>query len=875
MRFLRAWASRVASLVTAARREEDFSAEIESHLQMHTDDNLRAGMSPAEARRAALLQLGGIEGLKERQRDQAGVPLLRHLWRDVRYSARTLRRNPAFATVTIVTLALGIGATTAIFTLVNAVLLRPLPYAEGDRLALIWSTDEARGSREVSASYPVFEAWRDDTRSLEGIAALTSRAVTLGGAEQPELVPAIQTTADFFRVLHVDALMGRVFSNIDALPGASPAAVLSDTAWKRQFGGRSDIIGATVTVNQRPHVVIGVVPATMHFIPTEVEQVYTLLPRETNRAHGYLRVLARLRPDVSFDEAQAELNVLSGRIAAAFPRTDANTGANLVPLAAAVGAPLRDGLLILLALVGAVLLIACTNVANLLLARNASRQHELGLRVSLGAGRPQIFQQLVTESLLLAFAGGAAGLVLAHILTDGLVAMLADGIPVPRLETVGIDRTVLGFAFGTALATGLLFGVGPAMIAVPRRLSASAREAGRSIAGGRGGRRTRATLVVVETAVALVLLAAGAILGRSFIELRGTSSGFVADDVLVVAVRLPATLAPGAPRAAFFEEVRARVESLPRVRSAAFVSNLPMAGARDTLQFHLHGQPGAKALSANFNIATPGYFRTMSVPVSAGREFTPADAASAPAAVVINETAARRFWPGINPIGRQIALAGRPIAFTVVGVTGDVRQSDLGTAPRPEIFLSGLQNGPDWPTFALVVGASSDPLSLAADVRTSLRAVDPDVAIARVATMEEVVAGRLAQPRIYTTLLGAFAVLALVLAAVGLYGVMAYSVTQRTRELGVRLALGSTPGAVMALMLKQGAALTAAGILTGIAGAHLMAQWVATLLPGARAGDRLTLVAVAAAMLLVGCAASYIPARRAAGVDPLVALRAE
>ena len=875
MRSLRAWLIRLVSLRSLSRRDDDFRAELESHIQLHTEDNIRAGMPPDEARRQAMLRIGGVEGLRERQRDRTGVPVLQHLWGDMRYGVRVLRKNATFSAITIATLALGIGANTSIFTLVNAVLLRPLPYEQADRLALLWTTDGRSGDREISSSYPDFESWQDGARSFEQMAALTSRAVTLGGAEQPELVPAIQTTTTFFRVVGVDALVGRVFDNSDAAPEAQAVAVLSDAAWHRQFGGRREAIGSTISINGRPHVLIGVVPSDMHFIPTEVEQVYTLLPRETDRQHGYLRVVARVRPDATFEAARAELDVIARRNAAEFPTTNSNSGVSVVPLEAAVGAPVRDALLILLSIVAAVLLIACTNVANLLLARNASRQHELSLRISLGAGRSRIVQQLLTESLLLALAGGAAGLLLAPVLTDALLAMLGDNAPLPRIEKVRLDGTVLLFALTISVVTGLLFGVGPAALSTPRRLSSSAHDAGRSIAGSTTGRRTRAALVVAETAIALVLLAAAAVLVRSFVELRATPPGFSADHVLAVGIRLPPAIAPGAPRAAFFEDLRARVESLPGVRSAGLVSSLPMGGGSDTLQFVVNDRPTAKPSSANFNIASPGYFRTMRIPVTAGREFTAADSGPAPQTIVINETAARQFWPGAEPLGKQITLRGRPVTMTVVGVTGDVRQSDLGTVPRPEIFLSALQLTPEWSEFALVVHTTPEPASLVADVRASLRSANPDVAIARIGAMEDVVAGRLAQPRVYTTLLGAFATLALVLAAVGLYGVIAYSVTQRTRELGVRLALGSTPSALVAAILKHGALLTGVGIAIGLAGAYVATRAISTLLPGTKADDPWTLSAAAALMFAVGCAAAYIPARRAARVDPLIALRAE
>ena len=874
MRALRAALRRLLSLVRG-RADADFEAELESHLQMHTDDNIRAGMSPAEARRQAVLRLGGLEAVKERQRDRAGVPIFQHLWRDVTYGARVMRRAPAFTAVAVATLALGIGANTSIFTVVNAVLLRPLPYADPERLVLIWSTDETKGTREISSSYPDFETWRDQTRSFEGVAALTSRMATLGGDDLAELIPAIQTTPDFFRVLGVRASLGRVFGEADGAADAAPVAVLSDAAWMRQFGGRGDIVGATISVNRRPHTVIGVVPSAMHFIPTEVEQVYTLLPRETQWSHGYLRVVARLRAGVTLEAARAELDLVARRTAAEQPATHAGTGATAVSLVTAVGAPVRQGLLILLSIVGAILLIACTNVANLMLARNASRQQELALRVSLGAARGRILQQLLVESLMLALLGGVAGILLATLLTSGLLWLLSDNVPVPALDRIGLDVRVLFYAFALSVGTGLLFGVVPAAVAAPGRMRTSIREAGRAMTGGRAAQRTRAVLVVVETALALVLLATGAMLGRSFLQLRATAPGFGVEDVLAIGIRLPETLAPAVARETFFETLRAQLERLPGVRAVGGVSSLPMAGGSDSLQLRLPDVAGAKPVSAMVNLATPGYFKTMRIPVVAGREFTADDGAAAPAVAVVNQAAARRFWQGSNPIGRRILFTGAPTPVTVVGVTGDVRQSDLATAPRSEVFLSALQPGPDWNGFALVVQASGDPMSLVPDVRGALRAVNPDVAISRIATVEEVVAGRLAQPRIYTMLLGVFAVVALSLAAVGLYGVIAYSVTQRTRELGIRLALGSTPAALAGSVLRDGTTLTAVGVAIGLAGAYVASQSVAGLLPGSRAGDPITLAGVAALMLLVGAAASYIPARRAGRVDPLAALRAE
>jgi predicted permease len=616
MRGIRAWFVRLAALVGRDRRDQDFGDELDSHIQLHTDDLIRAGMRPSEARRTALIRLGGLEAAKERRRDRQTFQGLHHLGRDLQFAARTLRRQPTFTVVTVLTLTLGIAANTSIFTLVNAALLNPLPYDEPERLAMIWGTDLASGERESSISYPDFEAWRH-ARSFGDLAAFTSRPVVLRSGEQPELVPAVQTTTMLFRVLRVAPVLGRTFDESDAAPGAPATAVLSESTWKRLFAGRLDVAGRSVMVNQQPHTIIGVVPAAMHFIPTEQEQVYTLLPRETDRRHGYLRTVGRLRSGITIESAQSEMDVVARRLAREFPRTNANTGARVVPLADVGGRPVRDALLLLLGLVAAVLLIACTNVASLLLARNASRQHELALRVSLGASRGRILQQLLAESLLLAVLSGAAGVIVAQVVTDLLTVLLEGAVPMPRLERAGFDTTVATFAAGISLVTALLCGSVPAFAAASRRI-ARLGDSGRTMAGHRRARRARAVLVVFETAVALVLLTAAAMAGRAFVELRGTAPGFVPDGVLVIGLRLPPDLVPGTPRAAFFNEVQSRIDGLPGVQASGFVSNLPLAGGSDSLQFQVFDQPGAKPTSATFNVATPGYFESMRIPFVVG-----------------------------------------------------------------------------------------------------------------------------------------------------------------------------------------------------------------------------------------------------------------
>jgi putative ABC transport system permease protein len=878
MRRLRAWKARVGGLFGGVRRDRDLRDEIDSHLQMHIDDNLRAGLPPAEARRQAFLRLGGVEALKEDYRERRSVPLLEHLAQDVGFAVRVLRRTPAFTAVAVLTLGLGLGANTAVFSVVNAVLLRPLPFPQSDRLMLIWATNTKNGDQRDVASYPDFEEWKASGRSFDGMAALTSRAVTLAGPDQALLAPGLQTTAGFFETLGVAPALGRTFQQSDGVSSEARVAVLSDALWRRQFGARADVVGEPIRVNEELYTVIGVMPAGFVFDPVEPEQVYTLLAPDPNRNRGFLRVVGRLRPGVDRAAAQAEMDSVAARIARDFPKSNANVGVNVMPLVDAGVGDARTGLLLFLGVVTLVLLIACTNVANLMLSRNAQRERELAIRTAMGAGRRRIIQQLLTESLVLSLAGGLLGVLLATWGTRVLVVLLSSTAPIPRIEATHSDWWVLGFAFALSLLTGILFGVVPALVAAPTTLNDTLREFSRSVTAGARGRRARAVLMIAETALALVLLAGAGMLLNSLYVLRSTAPGFTAEKLLTVEFWLPEKkLGAPAARAAFYAGLLARVRTVSGVRSAALVADLPLGGGANTLGFKIPGR-GDTFISANFNIVSAGYFRTMEIPLRAGREFTGEDRATTERVIVINDAAARRFWPGENAVGKQIL---RPISrtvtdtLTVIGVAGDVRQRSLGAEARPEMFLSSMQPGPDWPYMVLVVRTSVEPTSLAGAIKAAARAVDRDVPIARMRTIDDVLAGSLAQPRVYTALLGAFAALALVLATVGLYGVVSYSVAQRTHEIGIRMALGAAPGDVMRMVLRHGAAYAVAGTVLGLAGGVAFMRLLTSVMPAAPAGGVGTLAAVSVLLLGVALAASYIPARRGSRVDPVVALRSK
>ena len=882
MRRLRATFVRFFSLFERDRLDRELAAELESHLAMHIEDNLRGGMTATEARRQALLKLGGVAQVTERYRERRGLPVLENLLRDLGFSARMLRRNPGFAAVAVLTLGLGIGVNTAIFSVVNAVILRPLPFPDPARLVLIWATNTESGDTEDVATYPDFADWRARSRSFEQMAAFTTRGMTIAGGDQTELVRAVQATPGFFETLGVAPALGRTFRPEENEPGAAQVAVLSDGGWKQFFGGRTDVLGKTIRANETMYTIIGVMAPDFRvsFSPGPPEQIYVPLVRDPSRGHGFLRVLGRLRPRIDRPEAQAEMDVITAGLARQYPDTNQAVGARIVPLGEALVGQVRTGLTILLGVVTLVLLIACTNVASLLLARSASRQKELALRAALGASRARLLQQMITESTLLSVIGGAFGLLLASWTAPLLARMLARSFDIPRIESTSTDGWVLGFTLLLSLATGLLFGTVFAPVTASANLDQSLRESGRTATGGPRGRRLRGGLVVIETALALVLLTGAGVLLKHFWTLRATAPGFEPENVLTASFALPDRLSGEPARWRFFEEILERAEALPGARSAALVSSLPLGQGWDSLQFHIPGRPDPapdEGFSANFNIVSPGYFRTMGIPIRAGRELTWQDAAGAPGVIVINEAAARKFWPGENPVGKMIALPGdgSETLLTVAGVAGDVRQMGLGREPRPEIFLNSQQPAPSWSWLTLVIRTSTDPALVAGPVKGLARSVDRDVPIAEVRTLEEVLALSVAEPRIYTLLVGLFAALALALAGVGLYGVVSYTVSQRTSEMGIRLALGADRGGVVRLVLREGLALALAGasigLLASLAVARLFARWM----PGTQPSDPLTLAAVSALLIGVALTATWVPARRASRVDPTIALRWE
>ncbi len=877
---LRSVLARVRGLFLGARPGREFDEELESHLRMHADDNVRAGMTPEEARRQAVLALGSLPGIAEECRDRRGYPALAHLLQDFRYGARALRKNRAFTTVAVLTLGLGIGANTAIFSVVNAVVLQPLPYPEQERLVHVWATNESAGDREDVASYADFAEWRAAAKSFTRLAAYTSRTVTIDGVDRAELVTALQATPGFFEVLGVAPARGRTFLDADTAPGAPPVALIADSLWQSRFGRGPDVIGKDIVINEERRTIVGVLPAGFEFSTIGSEQVYVPRPVDFKRGHSFLRVIGRLQHGIDRQAAQVEMDAITARIAAANPDTNEGVGANVVPLARAVAGDARTGLLVVLGVVFIVLLIACANVVNLVLARHSTRHRELALRAALGASRWRILQQLVAESLLLSLCGGAVGLLLSTWGTRILVLGLSANFKVSRIESAHVDPTVLAITLAVCVVSGLLFGVAPALSDAAPGLAKGLRESSRTISSRRN-RRMQALLIVGETGLALILLAAAGTLLNSLLAMRPAELTLASEHVLVIDSWVPGSIATNRrERLRYFEDVRARVGVVPGVRSSALVASLPLSGGADTLDFHIKGRPDPapdEAWSANFNIASAGYFSTMSIPVLTGREFTADDREGARQAIVVNQSAARRFWPDENAVGQEIMLPGtgeKTIVATVVGVAGDVRQASLGTPARPEIYLAVEQQGPDW-HLTLVARTDGDAAKFAGVLKDVAQSVNRHIPVAGVYPLREVLDRSLAEARLLTAILAVFAGLAILLAAVGLYGVVSYSVAQRTSEIGIRLALGAERRRVVRAVLAQALRLSLAGSVLGLIGAAASVRLLLSLFDGAKAGGPLTLAAVALLLNAVALGAGYLPARRAARIDPAVALRNE
>jgi len=868
------------NLVHRDARERDLDAEVRSYAAMLEEEMVERGLPREEARRRAAIEVGGAEQVKEDVRAVRMGALLEATGRDARHALRALARTPGFTLAAVAALALGIGATTAIFSVVDAVLLRPLPYRDPEGLAVVFN----HGFTAVSPANLL--DWKRQATRLSGLAAAESWGTNLGGGDRTERLEGVHVSADLFPMLGVTPLQGRLFGPEEDRPGSPRAVLLGYRLWQRRFGGDPGIVGRPILLDGEAHTVVGVMPRGFEFPPfwatgAELWAPLALADRSANREAESLRAFARLAPGASLAEARAELAAIAARLERAYPGT--NRDVTLRALDDVVVGHVRLALYVLLGAVSFLLLIACANVAHMLLARAAARQREIALRAALGAGRGRLLRQLLTESLVLALIGGAAGVGLAAAALRALVAISPGNLP--RLETAGLDPSVLVVTALVSLATGVAFGVVPALQAARQDPSASLREGERGSTAG-GGHRLRRALMASELGLALVLLVGAGLMIRTFVALRAFDPGFDTRHVVSAVVSLTGSRAADPPRRlAFYREMLERVRALPGVEQAATINHLPLAGDVWRVPFHVEGRPldaPGEGPRATYRVVSPGYFATMSLPLVRGRDFGADDALGADGVVIVNESVAQRFWPGVDPVGRRITLDDpeKPVWLTVVGVARNAARGEWAAAPDQEVYLPLLQSrtylekeGGPFTFMTLVVKAREDPGAIASSVRSAVWQLDGSVAVSDLQTMEEVVAHSTASPRFYLLLLGSFAAVALVLAAVGVYGVMSYSVARRRGEIGIRMALGARPRDVLALVMGESLGVAAAGAVSGLACALALTRLMSGLLYGVAASDPATFASVAAVLTLVALVAAWLPARRAIRADPLAALR--
>jgi putative ABC transport system permease protein len=882
---MRRFLSRLANLFRGQGAERELAREIESHLALLQDDFERRGLPPEEAKLAARRAYGGVEQAKELHRDERSFMWIEQRFKDIRYAARSLLRTPGFTAVATITLALGIGANTAIFSVIDAVLVRPLAYRDPDRLVTVLHD----GNDPVSVANYI--DWRDRSSAFQAMAAAEYWSPNLTGSDQPEHLLGLRVTQNLLPLLGVEPLLGRVFAEGEDQAGAEHEVVLSYRLWDRRFSRDPNVLGKPITLNGEQYRVVGVMPPSFQFAPFWATHAELWAPdafgnRLHNRGGNSLRVFARLKPEVTLAQARAEIAAITQGLERQYPGT--NRRVLVTPLKENVVGKVETPLLVLLGGVGFVLLIACANVAHMLLARTADREVEIAVRTALGADRRRVILQLLTENLLLAGAGALAGLLLAVWGTKALVALSPANIP--RLDAVGIDGRVALFLLSVTVLTALVSGLAPAMRAAVGNLSGSLKEGGRGGADGARRNRLRSFLVASEFALAFMLLIGAGLMIRSFSSMRSVDPGFNPHHVLSMVVSVAGSQeAQPERRAIFYRQLLDGVRALPGVESAGGINHLPLEGDIWGWSFMIDGRPAARpgeSPLAVYRIVMPGYFRTMRLPVLRGREISGGDDVRAPGVVMINEQAATQYWPGDDPLGKQISFAAdklnRPIWLTVIGIVKNARQDDWTSRPGPEAYLAALQNqeflsepGPHMAYLTLVVRAGGAPAEMASAVKKTVWSFDRNLPISDVVTMDGVVADATAEPRFEMLLLGLFAGVALVLAAVGIYGLMNYSVGRRTHEIGVRISLGADRTDVLRLVLRQGMAAALAGTVVGVGGSLLLSQLMAKMLYGVRPIDPLTFGGVAMVLALAALLAVVIPARKATRIEPMVALRNE
>ena len=858
-----------------SNRDRRLKEEIESHLRMAVRERMERGESAAEAEANARREFGNQGLVEEVTRDMWSWTWLEQLWSDVRYGLRGMRRSPGFTAVAVVALALGIGANSAIFSAVNAILLRPLGYRDPERLVVILN----HGTGPVAPAN--FVDWKAQSRSFDNMGAAEFFGPDLTGSDPPEKLAGLRVSADILPLLGIRPAMGRFFTPEEDQPGREFEVILSYGLWQRQFGGDKNVLGRRIQLDSKTYTVAGVMPAGFQFAPfwatrTQLWAPLALGPRASKRGGNSLRVFARLKPDVSLEQAREEFSAITARLERQYPGS--NRDARIVPLKEKVVGKIRPALLTLPSAVGFVLLIACANVAHMLLARSSARAHEVSVRAALGAGRGRLLRQFLAESLTMALLGGAVGLLLAWWGVRAMVRFGPAGIP--RLETLSVDWRVACVTLAVSLLTGILFGLAPALQASAEAL----KEGGRS-GSGRARQRVRGLLVISEFALSLMLLIGAGLMVRSFLALEAIDPGFRPDHILTMILSVGGTqnAAPGRAQA-FYQSALERVRSIPGVVSAGMTNHLPVAGDLWGLPFWVEGRPlphPGEEPDGAFRLALPGYLETMKIPVVRGRTIEAGDTATAPGVVVINEYMAQRYWPGENAIGKRLTLDDpsshpKPAWLTVVGIAKNAVRYDWAAPPAEEFFLPYLQHSDAMGHYiTLVVRAKGDPAALAPVIENGVWQIDRNVTISEVQTMNAVVERANAEARFNMALLAVFATVATVLSAVGIFGVMSYAVTRRRREIGIRLALGARQTAILQLITREGMVLALCGTAAGIAGALALTRLMAKLLYGVPPVDPPTFIAVPLLLAGVALAACLIPAFRAARISPVTSLRQE
>jgi len=879
---------RLRTLARRERVEEELDRELRFHLEQQAEENLVRGMPPGEARRAALRKFGGYTQIQEECRDMRRTNYIENFWRDLRYAARMLGGNPGFTAIIVLTLALSIGANSAIFSVIDGVLLRPLPYPHANQLARVFFHSS------TYAKFPLnpfdFRDFRERLTSFESLAGYTRGDRQLSGSGRPERFLGFQITAGFFHTLGLDPARGREFTRNEETEGNGRSVILSDRLWRSRFAADPTILGRKITLDAEPYTVVGVMPPGTQHPGNEYHGVaqgetvdvwtpFTLRGDPNQRGSHYLEVIGRMKPGVAAPQAQAELNAVIAQVRRLHPDALEGWSALVFPLYQEIVGPSERLLLVLLGAVGLVLLIACANAANLLLARATVRRREIAVRAALGAGRSRLVRQMLTESLLIAGIGALLGLAIAAAGVRVLVALLPADFP--RAAAIHVNAAVFAFTALIALATGLLFGLAPALQAVRADLQDSLRDGGRGSTSGGTQLRLRNALLVGEVSLACILLIGAGLMLRSFVNLLRTDPGFRPDHLLTATVALPDKTYKPVEMLHFWTRLSANLNSVAGIRAAGIGTDLPWTGWDDNIGgLTIEGKkpPAHQEFHARYHVASPDYFRAMGIPLVRGRFFTDADTMKAPLAMMINQAMARRYWPGEDAVGKRITFEDHPKEtdwMTIVGVVGDVKD-------RPE--SPEAQNSMWWPVeqspvyvgqMSVAVRGNSDAAALTGDLRAAVHQLDPTLAVADVRPMNDIADANVSTPRFALFLVALFAGLALTLAAIGIYGVISYSVNQRTHEFGLRMALGADSGDVLRLVLRQGVRLALLGVALGLVGALALARVLWNLLYRVSVADPATFLTVPLVAIAVALLACYLPARRATSVDPAHALRAE